>query len=421
MRLYYGWYIVAIGLAALTLTIGSVFTSFGLFVRPVSEEFNLSRANMNTALIVLNSGMALAAPFVGRMLDRYPIQRVMAGSAILLGASFVVLGLSHNVWLSTGVLALPLAIATLGTGTLTSRTMVARWFTVQRGRAMAILAIGISMGGILVVPVVGFLLESMAWRQTLIVMGCAIAAIILLLAPFVRDKPGLDDVETKRSEGSHQDQPLAAPAESRGSMTPLKAPQLLRMSQFWSIGLSTAVTLGVLQTFTITVVPLAQQGGLTTTQAASLMSIVAAAAITGKLLLAWVADRLNRVILLACLFGLLALANGTLLFGKGYFLLALCCAFVGLCSGVVAPTFYALMADRFGPASFGTASGLAEPLVMIGSAVCARFGGEVFDRTGSYDLMFTTFVGVLLVASTLMLATRLFANPLLVSDASTRA
>jgi len=101
-RIYYGWVIV--GLAALTYMViyGSTFAAFGLFVLPVSEDFGLSRADMNTAFVVLNVGIAVSSPLIGRLLDYFPVRRIMMICAALLGLSLATLGLSHSVRLSAG-------------------------------------------------------------------------------------------------------------------------------------------------------------------------------------------------------------------------------------------------------------------------------------------------------------------------------
>src|SRR5688572_2817195 len=149
------------------LLVGSTFTAFGLFVVPVSAEFGLSRAEMNTALILLNIGNAAVAPFIGRMLDRFPVRWIMSSCALLFGACLVTLGLSKSITLSAFVFALPLAVALQGTGTLTVTVLLARWFQVQRGRAMALAALGMSFGSIVVTPAVGFLIQAEGWRPTL--------------------------------------------------------------------------------------------------------------------------------------------------------------------------------------------------------------------------------------------------------------
>lgn len=405
---YYGWYIVAIGMLVLMLVLGATINAFGLFVLPVSETFGLSRANMNTGAILLNFGMALSAPFVGRILDLYSARGVMAASAILLGASFIALGLSDNVWVSAAVLAVPLAMAVVGAGTLTSTALVARWFTLHRARAMAVVAIGMSLGSVVMAPLVGLLIEAAGWRQSLIILGCALTAVILLLVPFVRGRPGPNDVEAKTASAAG---PVQRGDASHADAPPLKTGQLLKMSQFWTISLSAALTFGVLQAIIVSFVPLAQENGLSIPQSASLLSVVGVMAIVGKLVLAWLGDRVNRIVLLAGLFGLVAVTSAALLLGDGYASLLACGAFLGLVAGATTPAFLALLADRFGPASFGTANGTATFIMAIVGAACIRYGGEAFDRTGSYDLMFISFIAVGAISASLMFATRSLSRP----------
>ena len=85
--------------------------------------------------------------------------RIMLGCALLMGASLVALGRSHSAWLSAIVIAGPLAFATQGAGILTANALVVRWFSVHRGRAMAIALTGMSLGGILLPPLIAALIE----------------------------------------------------------------------------------------------------------------------------------------------------------------------------------------------------------------------------------------------------------------------
>ena len=146
MGIYYGWYIVAISVV-IPRPYGSTFHAFGVLILPVSEDFGLSRAETRTALILFSVGSAIWAPIVGAMLDRLPIRQIMLGCALLMGGSLVALGQSHSVWWSAIVIGVPLAFGTQGAGVLTATTLVARWFSVHRGRAMAIALTGTSWGG----------------------------------------------------------------------------------------------------------------------------------------------------------------------------------------------------------------------------------------------------------------------------------
>jgi sugar phosphate permease len=406
-RINYGWIVVALAMLIYMLVIGSTFGAFGLFVHPVSAELGLSRAEMNTALILMNLGNAAVAPLLGRVLDRFPVRRVFLACAALLGLGLVALGLSQSVWLSAAVLAVVLPLGYLGAGTMTMSVLIARWFAAQRGRAMAIASIGMSLGNVTVAPLVGLLIQGGGWRTALLTAGIGIGAVLVGVAFLLRERPGLDDVEQRRAPAPSAE----AIAKAAAGDQPASVGAILRSQQFWSIGLSTAIALGVIQTIAITLVPLGQESGLTMIRAASLMSFMGGGAIAGALLLAFIADKIDRVILLTVLLLLGAVLNALLPYADTYGRLAAAAGLLGVTSGAFPPLFFALLADRFGPASFGTCRGLTMPLIAALGMIAVRFAGEVYDRTGGYDLLFNTFIIAQLVAAALMLATR-FVRPM---------
>jgi MFS family permease len=402
-RVYFGWWLVALVVVMYTLVAGATFGSFGLYILPVSAELRLSRADMNTGLILMNLGVAVLAPLMGRSLDRLPIRRIMIACALLFGVSFLVLGLSRQLWLSSLILLVGLPVCYLGAGSLTASVLLARWFSAHRGRAMALSGLGMFFGNIVVAPVIGWIIEHHGWRAALFASGAALTVLLLPLGFIVRERPGPDDIE------STKDVSVAPPSAQQAA--PAKVTAVLRSPQFWSISLGAGLGLGVAQTVIVSLVPLAREGGLSMMQATSLVSLVGGGAITGSLLLGVVADKVDRVVLLT--FVLLAggLVNAALMSGASYPLLAGSAAVLGLSTGVLTPTLFALLADRFGAASFGTVRGLTIPLIMGLAMIGIRFSGEVFDRTGGYGLLFRTFVAVELAAAALMFSTRFVRRP----------
>jgi predicted MFS family arabinose efflux permease len=305
------------------------------------------------------------------------------------------------------VIGEPLAIAAVVSGTVTSPTLVARWFTVHRGRAMAIAMIGVSLGPVIVVPLIGLLIGAIGWRRSLMVVGLFVGA-VLLLALLVRERPGPGDVEVQGGSGAE-----AAGAADAGDGLPLLGiGQLLRLPQFWTISMSVALAFGILQVVIVSLVPYGQGLGLSLSQGASLMSMYGVSAIAGALLLAWLGDRFDRLLLLAALIALFALAGASLLLAGNYAALLVCTGAFGLTGGMITPAFLALLADRFGAASFGTANGTASFLSTIVSAGCIRAAGEMFDRTGSYRLTFLSMGAIGVIAALTMLATNPLSRPL---------
>jgi sugar phosphate permease len=263
-----------------------------------------------------------------------------------------------------------------------------------------------SLGGIVLTPLFAVLIEQIGWRETLVVVGCAVGLTLAALVPIARERPGPEDVESVTTRTAD-----AKSLEAGAGAEMLTATSLLRMWPFWTIGVSSALSLGVAQAVMITLVPLAQGSGIDTTRAAGLISVLSAAGLVGNLLLAWIADRVDRMMLLGSLFILVALVNGLLFFSHSYPMFVTCAALLGLTSGIVSPAFFALIADRFGAASFGTANGLMTPILTIVGALCVRLAGEVFDRTGGYDFLFLAFIASQAFAALLMFGTRMLPSP----------
>jgi sugar phosphate permease len=404
-QIYYGWLVVVMAMIIYAIVVGTTAGAFGVFVVPVAADLNLSRAEMNTALIFQHLGNALLAPAIGRSLDRVSVKLVMIVSSIFFGLSFVALGLSHSLWISALIMAVGIPIGYLGSGSLTNSVLIARWFVAHRGRAMLLTGLGMSGGTMIMPPLVALLVEEQGWRAALLIMGLIAGALLLTFALIIRDRPGPNDVEvTHRSDDAAQ----IVGQSHRDPVRVIRVSALLRTLDFWLMGLSTAIAVSVSQSLVVTLVPLGHDMGLSTLEAASLISVLGGAAIAGGLLLSVIADRISRVILLTGLFLLQALVNGMLLLDKSYVMLVACAATLGVISGTLVHAFYALLADRFGSTSMGTVRGVTFFLFGVLGMIFLRFSGEVFDRTGSYDLMFAAFVIAQLVAAILMFATRIF-------------
>lgn len=401
MKIYYGWWIVAIALVLQMLTVGATMNTFGMYVVEASKDLGLSRAEANTGLILISVGMALFSTIVGKMLDVYPVRRIMAAGALLFGASFAILSVSHDWRLSAFALAVPLPIGIACIGHLACMTVLARWFVAQRGRAMALAMVGMSLGTVVMAPVIGLLIKSLGWRSCLMVLGATFTVIFLVLVPLMRERPGPGEVEPVPANAPH-----AAAATAAEGTKPLGMIEIMKMPIFWVLSLSVALALSVLQTVVISLVPLAQESGISVAASSTLLMLLGIMSLLGKLVLAWLGDRIDRVLLLASIFLFQTFACAMLLVGNSYPLLLFCAALQGLCAAAISPLFSAVLADRVGSASFGTAQGVAAISMAICSAVMVRLGGEFYDRTGSYQIMFIAFAGVSLFAAALVLSSK---------------
>ncbi len=403
--IYYGWWIVVAGFIATMLAIGSTTYAFGLFVAPLSEEFGLSRADANGGFIFLLLGFALWAPFVGRWMDRLPARAVMGGGALLFAVGFAWIAVASTPWQMALAIIGPVSLGTVACGALAANTLTARWFRAHRGRAMGLLAIATSAGGFVVPPLVAFLMERYGWRGAVGIQGLIllviVASVVWLL---VRDKPAdlgltLDGLP----EPAAGTDPVANAASVERRWT---TKELLGSANFWLIACGAGILLAADQALLASMIPYGVDAGFGPQRAAFLMSCLTASAIFGKFVIGMLADRVDK----RWLFGAVAACNlaflVVLLMGPGYGTLLVACCIIGLAIGGTYPLWMTLTADCFGSASFGAVMGTMNFVVMPFSIISIRFIGEVFDRTGNYNIAFMAFMATAVLSALLILLVR---------------
>ncbi|MDP6228513.1 MAG: hypothetical protein QF714_12560, partial [Dehalococcoidia bacterium] len=90
-KVFYGWWIVAVGCIFNTLAGGTYWTGFSVYFLPVTRDLKLSRATTSLAYGLARLEGGLEGPLVGYLVDRFgPRTMVVAGGA-LAGLGFMLL------------------------------------------------------------------------------------------------------------------------------------------------------------------------------------------------------------------------------------------------------------------------------------------------------------------------------------------
>lgn len=387
-RFYRGWGVLIGAFIVHLAAVGSVQASFGLFVVPASLELHVSRADANTFLIVMGIGSAVIAPIVGRLLDRYSVRAVMALGGAFLAASLVVLSSTGSTAVFLLIAIAPLAFAADSGGGLAAFTVTVRWFRRRRGRALAIVAMAISAGTLIVPPIAAQLIAAYGWRSAVACIGIGAGTLIAVTAlAFVRTRPSEEELlaigEESPSRSAEAHQLERRVWTSRELFTNRNFLLLV-----FGAGLLVATDRAVL----VSVGPYLADAGYGVRSAGFVISVLGGSALLGMMLVGYLAERIDpRKIFLMIVALHIALL---LLFivGASYPMFLLGAAVVGIGIGGVLPAKQVLMAYSFGSASYGTVLGTASVILQILMMVALRFIGEVQDRTGSYILGFQVFI-----------------------------
>ena len=187
-RLYYGWVIVTVmAIAGATImALGTV--NFGLFVKPMSEELGISRASFGWAQSLRQLAAAISAPVVGLLLDRHGARWLLAGSTIATGACLYGLSLVNSAAAMMGCFVLIGLAGYAWPGTLMTSVPVMKWFVALRGRAVALMAIGIPIGAMLFLPLSQHWIDTLGWRQAWAALGGLGVVIVVPLWTNIRNQ-----------------------------------------------------------------------------------------------------------------------------------------------------------------------------------------------------------------------------------------
>jgi MFS family permease len=398
--LYQGWRVMAGAFAGAAMALGFTVYVFGIFVVPVSETFGLSRANASNGLIGLQLGSMFMAPLVGRLMDRFSARHVMMLGGVLFGGALMLASQTESPILMLFYLTVPLTFGYASCGVLGANTVTVRWFSKRRGRALGILALSTSVGGMVSQPIVALLIESYGWRTALFQIGLFATVLNLTTAIFIiRNRP--TGLEAGYESEFDTKEPIVAES---GRLWTYK--ELFRNRNFWLLSIGIGLMQASDQALLASQVPHFIDLGFTMQTAALLASVKTFSAIGGKVIVGYLADKVD----LRWLFVGVAASNITILLvymsQPTFEVLLVTVALLGIAVGGVFPVWTTLISWLFGARSFGTVMGvmmiITNPLAMVAYRVI----GSVHDEFGSYVPAFAGFIVMVLVATALILMLR---------------
>ena len=257
--------------------------TFGVFLKPITEDLGLSRGAFSAALTFHATIAAVALPVVGWLVDRWGARRIMLPGLFL----YALATASYALLQASPLLLTFLIFALTGlVGGVQSpipyAAVITQWFDRERGLALGIGMAGVGLGVALMPQLATLLIGAIGWR--LAYVGLAVTALLVAFPPvalLLREPPGF----AARARGSRQRAASAAAAPG------VAAADALRSWVFW--GLSIAFFLDVIAiNGTLThIVPLLTDRGVPRQLATAALSGTGFALIFGRMLSGWCLDR----------------------------------------------------------------------------------------------------------------------------------
>jgi sugar phosphate permease len=378
-RLFYGWLITAGAFLLSFVIVGIGFYSLTIFLDALCLDRGWSRASVSgaTTLYFLTSGAT--GTLIGRAVDRYGPRGWIAGGALLMSVGLLAIGRVREPNDLFWVYFL-MAVGFGMSSAVPTNAILARWFVTRRARAVSFSHTGVSVGGMVVVPLASMLVRRGGLE---LAVGCLAAIVVAVALPIVlfvlRSDPRDHGLEP---DGGSEEASETSVLSDAVQLRVWRRREAVRTASFWIIALCFGAMLFTQTGFLIHQLAfLRERIG---TLAPYAVSVTAFGSVVGRLAVGSFADRAPKrvvsqgIFLLqaAALLALISAEHGAVLLG---------CAFVfGLTMGNVYMMQSLLAADLFGRVSFGAVFGMVQLLTSMMGALGPVALGILFDQLGGY-------------------------------------
>jgi sugar phosphate permease len=405
-KIFFGWWtVITSGLIALW-GYGFQLYGFSALFKPMSEELGFNRTVTSVAASIGRFEGGIEAPITGWISDRFGPRLI-----IIIGICCMSIGLIATRYINSLWAYYLFWGALLGTGvnialSLPMDTAISNWFVKKRGLAMSIKWVFSGLSGVLIVPLVSWLIKTQGWRDTVFIGGMVMGAIGLPLAWFSFKKHRPEYYGLLPDGASYDDSQIDIATKgieyaAEINEVEFTVKQAMRTRVYWLMIFTQAISALVAPVMSVHCIPFLTDRGIDDVQAAAMMSIWVAASLPSRFIFGNLVDRMGSnnlrfiiagAYLLQSLGVFIYLQNGTITSIYIWFVL------YGIGQGIPYTVNPLMRARFFGRKNFGSIVGISRAFMTPVGVLAPIYAGWIFDNTGSYERAFIQFAIALAVS-----------------------
>lgn len=381
--------VLACGAAIVTLSMG-IRHGFGLWLQPITQAQGWTRETFAFAIAIQNLSWGIFGIFAGMVADRFGAFRVIAGGAVLYALGLVGMALSPTGLLFTLTAGVLIGAAQAGTTYAVIYGVIGRNISAdKRSWAMGVAAAAGSFGQFLMVPTEGLLISSLGWQTALLVLGGA----VLLIVPMAL---GLRETGFTGTSPAHREQSIGQALREA-----LKYPSFqMLMAGYFVCGFQ-VVFIGVHMPSYL------KDKGLSPQVAGYALALIGLFNVFGTYIAGALGQRIAKRKILATIYlsraVVIAVFLAAPLSPASVYIFA---SLMGLLWLSTIPPTNAMVAQIFGIQHMSMLSGFIFFSHQIGSFMGVWLGGFLYDRTGSYNIVWYIAIALGVFAALINLPVR---------------
>lgn len=384
-KVFYGWWIVVATFLIMTLIYAPIANLVSLFILPVTKELGFGPSQFMLYFTIMALAAMAVGPIAGRLMRKMDVRVYLTLFILIASAAFVGFSFSTKL-IHFYLFAILMGAGMAGGAMIPASVLITNWFNKKRGLCLGIALSGSGFGGVILSPLVNWLITAYGWRSAYLVIGILIAAVLVPLAVFVirlnpADK-GLSPLSEETTLISTQKKELTGTTQG----------EALKSLSFWTLCLAILVGGLVVNAMLINLAPYLASIGTTAKTAALLLSLGSGMVIVGKLVVGRLFDKLGLVTTLLII-SAGSLVSFLFLMKANIILPAiLYTVFSGIGSTAVTVTPAYMTGALFGEKEFGAKYGVVAIFISLGAAITPIVSGAIYNISHSYGSLLTVLM-----------------------------
>ena len=377
------------GAMIVTLSMG-IRHGFGLWLQPITQAHGWMRENFAFALAVQNLSWGFFGIFAGMAADKFGAFRVLIGGAMLYALGLAGMALTTtplSFMLTAGIL---IGAAQAGTTYAVIYGVIGRNIDpAKRSWAMGVAAAAGSFGQFLMVPTEGYLISTFGWKEALLYLTAA-TMLIIPLSFFLREASFSNGTVVKRHQTIWQ-----------ALVEAMKYPSFqLLMAGYFVCGFQ-VVFIGVHMPSYL------KDKGMSPQVASYALALIGLFNVFGTYIAGSLGQKMPKKWILSFIYLARAVAISLFLIAPltpwSVYIFA---SAMGLLWLSTVPPTNAVVAQIFGVAHLSMLGGFVFFSHQIGSFMGVWLGGYLYDKTGSYDIVWYISIALGIFAALVNLPVR---------------
>lgn len=365
------WFITIVA-AVLLLVAGANPYTFGVFFKPISEQFGWSRGVLSGAFALrFVVAAALVAP-AGYWCDVAGPRRVLLISFVFVGVGFLLTSRVSTLWQMYLVQGIVMGVGGAAPWACLGAT-VGKWHQTRRVAALSVWALGGGIGSIILPSFAEKLIAAFGWQSATTILGVAVLVVGIAGSLFMKDP----SANIRTGIGGNAPKSLFYAWSAFPKVMKLTAFRQMFI-MFFLFNMGGWVLLAHLVSYLT-------DAGITAATAAAMLSVVGIGSLSGRLVTGVIGDRWGAKLDAAGCFVVFAMAVGLLLVtNPESSIVWIIVLLVGIGWGGAMPLVQTLFAEYYGTKRLGAISGVAAIGTMGGAAIGPWLAGFIFDVSKNY-------------------------------------